>query len=266
MKPSESKENLVFDFYTIRLLIGLIAFSLPWVVRILVGHIPDSISWSYHTDARDYFVGLLFVIGSFLMSYKGNKPTLHKNDVGKFWKWSSKFWKRAINFRILERKHEEDWVGWVGGVAAWVTALNSTSECLKCPSDLESIIHYIGAIILFSTTVYFCLIAFSGQVKAKIKIDQKLSRNFGSDPKQLRLAFYQFCGWGIVVIMLGLVIVKSGLFAAISNIPNITFWAEAAALVLFGIAWMIASQFLPIVTDESNRQKLFFEQQNWDKQ
>lgn len=260
MKPSESKEDLVFDFYTIRLLIGLIAFSLPWVVRIIVGYIPDSISWSYHTTARDYFVGLLFVIGSFLMSYKGNQPTLHQNDVGKFWRWAGGVWKGAINFRIRERKHEEDWVGWVGGIAAWVTALNSTSECFNCPSALESNIHYAGAIILFSTTVYFCLFAFSDQVRAKIKNDQKLSGNFGNDSKQLRLAFYQFCGWGIIVIMLGLLVVKSGLIAAISNIPNITFWAEAAALSLFGIAWMIASQFLPIFTAESERQILPIEQ------
>jgi hypothetical protein len=265
MKASNSKENLVFDFYTIRLLIGLIAFSLPWLVRIIVGHIPDSISWSYYTDARDYFVGLLFVIGSFLMSYKGNQPTLHQNDVGRFWKWAGGVWKGAVNFRIRERKREEDWVGWVGGIAAWVTALNSTSECLKCDPDTGSIIHYIGAIILFSTTVYFCLVAFSDQVKRKIKNDQKLLGIVGKDPKQLRLAFYQFCGWGIVVIMLGLLVVKSGLIAAISNIPNITFWAEAAALSLFGIAWMIASQFLPFFTAESDRQKLFFEQSASEK-
>lgn len=265
MKPSVWKENLVFDYYTIRLLIGLIAFSLPWVVGILVGYIPDSISWSYHSPARDYFVGLLFVIGGFLMSYKGNKPTLAKEDVGRFWNGLSKFWKKAVKFRIRERKHEEDLVSWVGGVAAWVTALNSTSECLKCDPDTESIIHYIGAIILFSTTVYFCLIAFSDQVKRKINRDKKLLGNVGNDPKQLRLAFYQLCGWGIAVIMLGLLVVKTGLFPSLLNIPDLTFWAEAAALVLFGTAWMIASQFLPVVTDDSERQKLFFEQQGWNK-
>ncbi len=269
MKPSVWKENLAFDYHTIRLIIGLIAFSLPLVVGFAAGKITDSISWSYHTDARDYFVGLLFVIGGFLISYKGNKPTLHKDDVGVVCKWVGRFWTKAINLRIWVRKREEDWMGWVGGIAAWVTALNSTSKCLDCrPADLESTVHYIGAIILFSTTVYFCLIAFSDQVKKKIEDDEKLLGNVGKDPKQLRLGAYQLCGWGIALIMLGLIAVKFlkfGLFVSLSKIPNITFWAEAAALVVFGTAWMIASQFLPIVTDNSERQKLFFEQQGWNK-
>lgn len=257
MNPSRSQENLVFDYHTIRLLIGLIALSFPWLVSIRASKITPSISWSYYTNARDLFVGLLFVIGAFLISYKGHKPRLHKNEVGKFWNWVSKFWKGAINFRIREREHEEDLVGWVGGIAAGVTAVNPTAFCVEktCPSDPTAIIHYIGAFILFATTVYFCLVAFRGQVNAKIKINEGLSGKGGKDPKKLRVRFYSFCGWGIVAIMLGSVVAAYTQFDAISNI---TFWAEAAALELFGTAWLIASQYLPIVTDERERQKLFW--------
>jgi len=261
MKPSESKENLSFDYHTIRLMIGLIALLLPWVVRILALQTPSSISWSYHTAAHDWFVGFLFVIGAFLMSYKGHKPVPDKNNLGKFWNRVSKFWKGVINFRIWERKHEEDLVGWVGGIAAWVTAISPTSKCLgkDCPSDLASTIHSIGAIILFSTIVYFCLVAFRGSANDKIKKDSVSSREGRNNPKKLRMRIYSFCGWGIAAIMLGLAVVKSDRFDVISKIPNITFWAEAAALELFGIAWMIASQYLPVVTDRTERQKLFFE-------
>jgi len=258
MKPSESKENLVFDYHTIRLLIGVIALSFPWVVSILASRIAPSISWSYHTDAHDIFVGFLFVIGAFLASYKGHKPTLHKNDVGKFWNWVSKFWKGAINFRIWERKHEEDLVSWVGGVAAWVTAVYPTAFCVEnaCPPDPTSTIHYIGATVLISTTVYFCLVAFRSRAYAKRKAEGLLGKG-GNDPKNLRIRFYSFCGWGIAAIMLGSVVVASTGFDAISNI---IFWAEAAALELFGIGWLIASQYLPVFTDEAERQKLFV---NW---
>jgi len=256
MKSSKSKEYLAFDYHAIRLMIGLIAMLFPLVVRIFASKITDSISWSYHTDARDFFVGFLFVIGAFLISYKGHKPTLHKNDVGRFWNWVSIFWKGASNFRIWERKHEEDLVGWMGGVAAWITAVCPTARCLgeNCPYDPISYIHYITAIILFSTTVYFCLVAFSAQANAKIKNDEKLSGKGGIGPKQLRVKLYSFCGWGIVVIMVGLVVVKS---TQLHTISNITFWAETFALELFGIAWLIASQYLPVFTDETERQKLF---------
>lgn len=256
MKPSESKENLVFDYHTIRLMIGLITLSFPWVVWFFASKITDSISWSYHTDARDFFVGFLFVIGAFLMSYKGHKPILHTDDVGKFWKWVSNFWKGAINFRIRERKHEEDLVSWVGGVAAWITAVCPTARCVgkDCPCDPISYIHYIGATILFSTTVYFCLVAFRTQAKAKIKKDEDSSEKGGNGPKKLRMGFYWVCGVGIATIMLGLVVAK---FTQCEIISNITFWAEAVALELFGIAWLIASQYLPFFTDETERQKLF---------
>jgi hypothetical protein len=252
----KGSENLVFDYHTIRLLIGLIALFFPWVVSIRAAKITPSISWSYYTDARDLFVGLLFVIGAFLISYKGHKPILKKNKVGKFWSWVSRFWKGAVHFRIWEKEHEEDLVAWMGGVAAWVTAVNPTAFCVEkiCPPDPTSTLHYIGAFILFSTTVYFCLVAFRGQAKAKIKNDQSSSSKSENDPKKLRIRFYSFCGWGIGAIMLASVVAAYTPFGAMLNI---TFWSEAAALELFGIAWLVASHYLPFFTDEKERQKLF---------
>jgi len=255
MSTNESKENLVFDYHTIRGLIGLIAMSFPFVVWALASRITDSISWSYHTNARDVFVGFLFVLGAFLMSYKGHKPTMKEEDVGRFWKWASGFWKGAIKFRILEKMHEEDLVGWIGGVAAWITATFPTSICFEgnCPPDWRSNIHYLGAIVLFSTTVYFCLVAFLSQVNEKIEDDQAGGLT-GDSPRKRRRKAYLFCGWGIVAFMFGLLIIKAVKFGAI---PNITFWVEAIALELFGIAWAVSSQYLPFVTDEAERQKLF---------
>jgi hypothetical protein len=255
MGLSEPKENLVFDFRTIRLLIGIIALSFPWVVSILASRITPSISWSYHTDAHDIFVGFLFVIGAFLISYKGHKPILQTDEVGKFWNWLSKFWTDAINFRIWEKKHEEDIVSCIGGIAAGVTAVFPTSFCIgeECPPDPKSTIHYIGAAILFSTTIYFCLVAFKSRAKAKRQAEGLIEKG-GNDPKNLRIRIYSFCGWGIAAIMVGSVILVRIGFNAINNI---TFWSETVALELFGIGWLIASHYLPIVTDEEERQRFF---------
>ena len=254
MKSSESKEYLAFDYRAIRLMIGLIAIFFPLVVRIFASKITDSISWAYHTNARDFYVGFLFVIGAFLMSYKGHKHTLHINNVGRFWNWLSSFWKGATNFRIYERKYEEDLVGWIGGIAAWITAIFPIARSLKENSSYDTIsyIHYIAAIILFSTTVYFCLIAFSTQAKDKIKNEDKLSRRAKFGPRQLRLKIYSFCGWGIAVIIVSLIIVTS---TELHTIKNITFWMETSALELFGFAWLVASQYLPVFTDKMERRK-----------
>jgi hypothetical protein len=255
MKSPAENENLAFDHYAIRLMIGLIALLFPWVVTILAWKINDSISWSYHATPawqitpRDVFVGFLFVLGAFLMSYQGHKPEIQPKAVGKFWLWLSKYWKGAINFRIWEKKNEEDLVSWAGGVAAWVTALNPTSKCIgpDCPSDPVSTIHYIGAIILFSTTVYFCLVAFRNRASA-------MTTQGKDSPAQRRSRFYLICGWGIAAIMVGVTILKSTLFG---SALTLTFWAEAVALELFGIAWLIASKYLPFFTDETERRKLF---------
>ena len=248
-------EGLIFDYHTIRLIIGFIAMIFPLIVYIRAAKITDSISWSYYTDARDLFVGFLFVIGAFLISYKGRKTIIRPDDVGSLWKWISRFWKGAVNFRIWEKKHEEDLVGWAGGIAACVTATCPTAFCIgpDCPSDWKSNIHYIGAVVLFSTTIYFCLVAFLGQVKAKIKEDEAIGL-IGNTPKKRRKKVYQFCGWGIAIVMLGLFFMK---IAQFEPTKNFTFWVEAVALELFGIAWAVASQYLPYVTDKNEQQKLF---------
>jgi hypothetical protein len=255
MASSSSKNTLVFDYHTIRLLIGLIAMLFPVVIWLRAQRITNSISWSYYTDARDFFVGLLFVIGAFLISYKGHKLTLKKKEVGKFWHWLNKFWRGAIKFRIWVRKHEEDLVCLIGGIAACITALYPTALCLgeDCLPDPTSKIHYIGAFFLFSTTVYFCLVAFMRRLNEKINEDDE-SVNVINSPIYRRKLSYLICGWGIVITMLSLlIIIQAKLFV----IENIIFWAETLALELFGIAWTAASQYVPIVTTKAERQKLF---------
>lgn len=224
-EPSDSGEGLSFDYRTIRLLIGMIAMLFPLVIRLRAGEMTDSISWSYYTNARDLFVGLLFVIGAFLASYKGHKST-------------------------------EDAMGWLGAFAAMGVALFPTSYCIGkgCPSDSSSVFHYFGAIVLFSTTVYFCLFPFSNRALAKLKRDGELSLKVTESPVKRRLYTYRICGWAIIVVMVCLLIATA---VGFDGIRNMTFWAEAFALEFFGIAWGVASQYAPVFTKKGEQQKLF---------
>jgi len=68
---SETKST-VFDYRLLRFFIGFIAFALPIVVTIVASRDLSSISASYYTDGRDWFVGMLFIVGSFLLAYNGH--------------------------------------------------------------------------------------------------------------------------------------------------------------------------------------------------
>jgi predicted membrane channel-forming protein YqfA (hemolysin III family) len=126
----------VFDYRALRLLVGLIAFTLPFVVSILASSQLSSISASYYTDARDAFVGMLFIVSAFLWAYNGHSSK------------ESKASKAASLAAIL--------------VAVFPTA------CDFCETNMKSIIHYGAAIILFSLLAYFCFGPFRNKTKGQI--------------------------------------------------------------------------------------------------
>ena len=97
MDTSESKENLVFDYRTLRGIVGGIAFSFSGVVVVLARTITSSISSSYHTQARDVFVGFLFIIGTLLVAYKGHEHPRTNSDKENFWNTIKNFWRPCRN-------------------------------------------------------------------------------------------------------------------------------------------------------------------------
>src|SRR5512143_1409059 len=75
--PKQQKDStLVFSYLTLRKAIGALGLALPFVLSFgafLIFHQPvqNSISHYYWTGMRDVFVGMLFAIGFFLLSYQG---------------------------------------------------------------------------------------------------------------------------------------------------------------------------------------------------
>jgi hypothetical protein len=245
MATSKSKDNLVFDHRTLRLIVGGIAFSFSLVVFILATTITSSISSSYHTDARDVFVGFLFVIGVLLIGYKGHPQKLAPGNHGKFWRRIRRYWAR----------HEEDFISTIGGVAAIAAAVCPTT-CDSCTRDLKSNIHTIAAIILFSIVVYFCLVAFLRSAYSKtaegqdrefrflqvVKYALRREEGNADSSAKPRILLYLFCGMGIVLVMIGLFVAEFTVLDETRIAYKLTYWAETIALFLFGIAWMAASQ------------------------
>ena len=125
----------VFDYRALRLLMGLIAFALPFVVNLLSSSPLSSISASYYTEARDAFVGMLFVVSALLWAYIGHSP------------------KEALASKIAS-------------LAAILVAIFPTSR-EACVADLNSTIHSAGAITLFAMLAYFCFVPFRKNTKGK---------------------------------------------------------------------------------------------------
>jgi hypothetical protein len=132
---STSNADKVFDYRLLRLLMGMMAFALPFVVHLISSTPLSSISAAYHTEARDIFVGLIFVVSAFMLAYKGHTPT-------------------------------ETWVSGVASLATALIALYPTS-CDTCAPDTSSQIHYVASAILFSILAYFCLGPFRKNTKGQ---------------------------------------------------------------------------------------------------
>jgi hypothetical protein len=128
-------KSAVFDYRALRLLVGLIALALPIVVSILSSKPLSSISASYHTEGRDAFVGMLFIVSSFLWAYNGHSA-------------------------------REAWASKIAALAALFVAMFPTS-CDFCKSNTISKIHYYAAAILFIILAYFCFIPFRKNTKGK---------------------------------------------------------------------------------------------------
>jgi uncharacterized membrane protein len=132
----------VFDYRVTRLVIGIIAFAMPFVVTFISGQALSSISESYYSGARNEFVGLLFVVGSFLLAYNGYTAT------------------QSVASKIAS-------------FAAILIALCPANRDM-CPINVSSIVHACSAVALLLILAYFCIGPFSG--KAKIKNTKKSRR------------------------------------------------------------------------------------------
>lgn len=141
MDKKNREKQQIFSYLILRTLIGAIGIALP--IFMVAGcfiyggcsEIQDSISDYYHTGVRDIFVGFLFVLGFFLLSYRG--------------------YDRIDNI-----------VASLGFVFALGVALCPTQSCYKVIQNL----HFVSAGLLFSVFIYFSIFLFrKGEEKAKRK-------------------------------------------------------------------------------------------------
>ena len=236
------KQSLEFNQLKLRLLVGFIAFLLPILTPLIASTPLSSISGSYYTEARDVFVGSLFVVGALLWAYTVRPPQPLKEQD------ESTARKRIRAVTRIPKRGEQTVITTVGALAAVVAALYPTA-CEGCGAEPKSVVHYIAAVILFLMIAYFCLFIFRDSANAKANEKSTIA---GTKQKR-RAGLYLGCGLGILVCLLGAGGAQLTMAPETRAALAVTFWAESASLWLFAASWMVASRVFPWFTDREER-------------
>jgi len=201
-----NQRPLVFSYLALRKAIGYLGIALPFVVSLGAGiifhkGIQNSISAYYHTGMRDVFVGTLWAIGFFLLSYKGYDE-------------------------------RDDIAGTLGCVFAVCMSLFRTAPdgATSGRVDIIGVFHWIFAALLFLTLIYFSLFLFTKTHADRAPTKQKLRRN----------KVFRTCGYAMT-ICIGLIgihaLLPDDAKSALDALHPV-YWLEAIAVEAFGISWM----------------------------
>ena len=211
-KENGTDSNLIISYLSLRRVIGVLGITLPFFLAIGAAvffqeSIQTSISSYYYTGMRDVFVGTLWAIGFFLVSYKGPDPI--DNILGNL----------ACGFAI--------------GITLFPTQPDSgASENAEWIGGL----HFTFAALFFLTLIVFSLFLFTRTNKDIPPTKRKLLRN----------KVYIGCGI-VMALSIILVAIYSFLpnqeLLSITKY-NPVFWLEASAIVAFGISWLIKGEAL----------------------
>ncbi len=212
----------VLSYHRVRQALGAVALLLPLSLILgglgVEGGLRDSLSNYFFSPLREVFVGALWAIGVFLMSYKGYA---RRSD-------------ERFSDQVLAR---------ISGLSALMVSVFPSLE--DCPVKTESCVlpertvtqilvhtgpsawvHNMSAVVFFLCLVVFCLVQF---------------------PKTSDLArrrIYRACGYGILAT---LVLITSAFLAArlggdaaadFVSRHNLIFWGEALGVWIFALAWL----------------------------
>ncbi len=208
----EDKNTLVFSYLELRKVIGILGFTFPFILSLGAYFIfrtgmQTSLSSYYHTDMRNVFVGTLFVIGFFLLSYKGYEP----ND---------------------------NWAGNLGCIFAIGVALFPTDAdpVGNGGLSLTGYIHFLFAALFFLTLIYFSRFLFIKTDPDKMPTKNKRKRN----------KVYKVCGYimSLCLVLMAIFNFLPNSAQSIFRQLNPIYWLETFAILAFGFSWTIKGETL----------------------
>jgi hypothetical protein len=216
-KSTTPDSDLVISYLALRKSVGFLGIFLPIVLisgSLLVGNctqLQPSISHYYYTIMGSYFVGTLCAVSLFLFSYKGY----------------------GMQDRVTAL---------IAAVTALVVAFcptakdaHSLCEYIVIPKAIPlSKVHYSAAAVLITCLAYFSLFLFTKSDIPKSKQEK---------PKKVRNGVYIACGI-IIALCIALIAIYNlvdGFEAKFAYLKPVVV-LESAALVAFGISWLVKGE------------------------
>ncbi|MDQ2090387.1 hypothetical protein [Marimonas arenosa] len=214
--PDRTRQDYVLSFYRVRQALGLLGLVFP--VLLLLGgwlenaRVQPSISDYYHTTLRDIYVGTLFAIGIFLVSYKG-----HVRENGE--------------------RLSDNLAATLAGVGAFGLAVFPNQVVPGTKNIFEFFLgeyakwgHFVAAVLFLGAMAYLSLV------------------KFARSGKPARRRIYRLCGWAI--LLFGGAATLFSILRAWTSLgwsdtiesSGIIFWFEALGIWAFGISWLTKGQ------------------------
>lgn len=224
-QPVPRNDILLISYLTLRKAIGVLGVALPFLL--VLGNwwifkkpaIEPSISNYFYTGMSGVFVGTLWVIGGFLMSYRGYEK------------------KDAIAGRLA--------CVFFLGIALLPTApapgdctpINLVRGNLTCNAPhVISLIHGTCATLLFLILAYFSIVLFT-ETHAE-------QRHRMTKQKKERNVIYYVCGAIILISIVAIPLFRSGLGIERFGPFPVLFFFESIAVIAFGVSWLIKGEFV----------------------
>ncbi len=158
----------------------------------------------YYTRMGDVFVGSLFAIAVFLMTYQG-------------WDW------------------RDNLAGDIAGISAIGVALFPVApelENLTTTQMVCDLLHAMFAALFFFALAYFCLVLFKKFSPDQPPTAAKIKRN----------KVYSVCGYAIVICVVLIGIQYGLMHLGWQAELKFVFWLEALAIVAFGVSWFVKGE------------------------
>jgi hypothetical protein len=215
MLPSRN-QKIIISYLTMRRLIGIVGIALPIIV-VSGGFIQngfvilDSISYYYYTNMRDFFIGLIFAISLFLISYTGYEKI--DNIVSNL---SGLCALGVIAFPVSMYCGKSHRVG--------IFLIDDT---------LSGYIHLVFSALFFLLLAFNSIFLFTKHGSRRIT-KEKRHRNF----------IYRLCGIIMILSMLCIITFTTCLKKTFIWKVHPVLILESIALLAFGISWLVKGHTL----------------------
>ncbi len=231
------KKDMLYSYYRIRKIIGLLGIALPILIYVFHGELLSSISHYYYSRSAVFFIAILSAFGLLLISYKGYEKD---KDTEIF---------------------SDNLITHIGGISALLVVLlpttcigsNSveiTNMCLlqNYPlfghdNEIIRIVHLVSAGVFLFTMGYMSIFRFT-KTKGRLTDEEKME-------KKKKNYVYRICGIA-VWISIGILAIET-IFQNFHFTEYDIFIFETVSVVAFGISWIVKGEAIKDIIDLKNK-------------